>query len=101
MGNGFGSIYGSSSWGSGDALTNAINWGEILFYILDTAKFKDRALEDGAVMEAFGCAAEVIRTMPDKDSPEELFVAYDTRVVAAGGSTEARLCTINAIDQLR
>lgn len=96
-GNGYGSIYGSTWWGS----QNDINFNEISFYIYAVDQLKTRALADGAVMEAFGCAAEVIRTMPDKDSPEELFVAYDTRVVSAGGSTEARLCTINAIDELR
>ena len=97
MGNAYGSIYGSTWWGS----QNDINFNEISFYIYAVDQLKTRALADGAVMEAFGCAAEAIRTMPDKDSPEDLFVAYDTRVVAAGGSTEARLCTINAIDQLR
>ena len=100
MGNGFGSIYGSSSWGSGDALTNAINWGEILFYILDTAELKDRALEDGAVMEAFGCAAEDIRQYPQADRGRQLMDAYETRVETAGGDTEARTCTINELNEL-
>lgn len=97
MGNGYGAIYGSTWWGS----QNSINFNEISYYIYAVDELKTRALADGAIMEGFGCAAEVIRAMPDKDSPEELFVAYNTRVVAAGGSTEARLCTINAIDELR
>ena len=100
MGNGFGSIYGSSSWGSGDALTNAINWGEILFYILDTAELKDRALEDGAVMEAFECVSEEIRVYPNANRGRQLFDAYNTRVESGSGSTEARTCTINELNEL-
>lgn len=98
MGNG--SIYGSTFWGSGDALTNSVNWGEILFYILDTAEFKDRALSDGSIMEAFECASEDIRNYPQANRGRQLMDAYETRVAAASGSTEARTCTIDELNEL-
>lgn len=97
MGNGYGAIYGSTWWGS----QNAINFNEISYYIYAVDQLKTRALADGAVMEGFGCASEAIRTMGDRDSAEELFVAYNTRVVADSGSTEARVCTIKEISLLR
>ena len=97
MGNGYGAIYGSTWWGS----QNAINFNEISYYIYAVDQLKTRALADGAVMEGFGCASETIRTMGDRDTAEELFVAYNTRVVADSGSTEARVCTIKEISLLR
>lgn len=97
MGNGYGAIYGSTWWGS----QNAINFNEISYYIYAVDQLKTRALADGAVMEGFGCASEAIRTMGDRDTAEELFVAYNTRVVADSGSTEARVCTIKEISLLR
>lgn len=97
MGNGYGAIYGSTWWGS----QNAINFNEISYYIYAVDQLKTRALADGAVMEGFGCASEAIRTMGDRDTSEELFVAYNTRVVADSGSTEARVCTIKEISLLR
>lgn len=97
MSNGYGAIYGSTWWGS----QNAINFNEISYYIYAVDQLKTRALADGAVMEGFGCASEAIRTMGDRDSAEELFVAYNTRVVADSGSTEARICTIKEISLLR
>jgi|TARA_R100000482_G_scaffold34623_1_gene11312 hypothetical protein len=97
MGNGYGAIYGSTWWGS----QNAINFNEISYYIYAVDQLKTRALADGAVMEGFGCASEAIRTMGDRDTAEELFVAYNTRVVADSGSTEARICTIKEISLLR
>ena len=97
MGNGYGAIYGSTWWGS----QNNINFNEISYYIYAVDQLKTRALADGAIMEGFGCASEAIRTMGDRDSAEELFVAYNTRVVADSGSTEARICTIKEISLLR
>jgi hypothetical protein len=97
MGNGYGAIYGSTWWGS----QNDINFNEISYYIYAVDELKTRALADGAIMEGFGCASEAIRTMGERDSGEELFVAYNTRVVTAGGSTEARICTIKEISLLR
>lgn len=98
---GYGSIYGSTWWGSGDAFTNTIGWGSAMFYILDPAQFQQRALADGAIMEGFGCASESIRTMGERDSADTIFLAYDKRVFYDGGSTEARVCTIKEISLLR
>ena len=96
MGNGYGAIYGSTWWGS----QNTINFNEISFYIYAVDQLKTRALADGATMEAFGCAAEDIRQFPQADRGRQLMDAYDSRVEAAGGDTEARTCTINELNEL-
>ena len=93
----WGAIYGSTWWGS----QNTINFNEISYYIYAVEELKTRALADGAIMEGFGCASEAIRTMGDRDSGRDLFTAYNTRVVADSGSTEARICTIKEISLLR
>lgn len=97
---GYGSIYGSTWWGSGDAFTNQIGWGSAMFYILDPAQFQQRALEDGATMEAFECVSKSLRRFPQADIGRQLMDAYDVRVEAAGGDTEARTCTINELNEL-
>jgi len=97
---GYGAIYGSSWWGSGDALTNQIGWGSAMFYILDPAAFQNRALEDGATMEAFECVSKSLRRFPQADRGRQLMDAYDSRVELAGGDTEARTCTINELNEL-
>ena len=97
---GYGAIYGSTWWGSGDAFTNQIGWGSAMFYILDPAQFQQRALEDGATMEAFECVSKSLRRFPQADSGIQLMDAYDVRVEAAGGDTEARTCTINELNEL-
>ena len=97
MGNAYGSIYVETWWGS----QNAINFNEISYYIYAVDQLKTRALDDGAIMEGFGCAAEAIRTMGDRDTAEALFNAYSVRVVADSGATEARICTIKEISLLR
>lgn len=93
----WGSIYGETWWGS----QNTINFNEISFYIYAVDQLKTRALADGAIMEGFGCASEAIRTMGERDSGEALFNAYNTRVVADSGTTQARICTIKEISLLR
>jgi len=97
---GYASIYGQTWWGSGDALTNTIGWGSAMFYILDPAQFQNRALEDGATMEAFECVSKQLRRYPQANIGRQLMDAYDTRVEAAGGDTEARTCTINELNEL-
>ena len=93
----WGSIYGETWWGS----QNTIDFNDISYYIYAVDQLKTRALTDGAVMEGFGCASEAIRTMGERDSGEALFNAYNTRVVADSGATEARICTIKEISLLR
>ena len=97
---GYGAIYGSTWWGSGDAFTNQIGWGSAMFYILDPAQFQQRALEDGATMEAFECVSKSLRRFPQADLGRQLFDLYDARVELAGGDTESRTCTINELNDL-
>jgi len=97
---GYGSIYGRTWWGSGDAFTNTIGWGSAMFYILDPAQFQQRALEDGATMEAFECVSKSLRRYPQADRGRQLFDLYDARVETAGGDTESRTCTINELNDL-
>ena len=97
---GYGAIYGSTWWGSGDAFTNQIGWGAAMFYILEPAGFQNRALEDGATMEAFECVSKVLRRFPQADRGRQLMDAYDVRVVADSGDTEARTCTINELNEI-
>jgi hypothetical protein len=70
-----------------------------MFYILDPAQFQNRALADGATMEAFECVSKSLRRFPQADRGRQLMDAYDVRVEAAG-STEARTCTINELNEL-
>jgi hypothetical protein len=97
---GYGAIYGSTWWGSGDAFTNQIGWGSAMFYILDPAGFKNRVDLDDGIMEAFECVSKSLRRFPQADRGRQLMDAYDTRVVAASGSTEARTCTINELNEI-
>ena len=97
---GYGSIYGSTWWGSGDAFTNTIGLGSAMFYILEPAGFQNRALEDGATMEAFECVSKSLRRYPQADLGRQLFDLYDARVELAGGDTESRTCTINELNDL-
>jgi len=97
---GYGAIYGSTWWGSGDAFTNQIGWGSAMFYILDPAGFKNRVDLDDGIMEAFECVSKSLRRFPQADRGRQLMDAYDTRVVAAGGDTEARTCTINELNEI-
>jgi hypothetical protein len=97
MANPYGAIYGTTWWGS----QNSIDFGNVIFYIYAADRLKTRALDAGGLVEGFGCIAEGIREMPMADSAAEIFTAYAARVVADGGTTEARVCTIKEIGTLR
>ncbi len=97
---GYGSIYGQTWWGSGDAFTNTIGWGAAMFYILDPAQLRNRVESDGGEVEAFECVSKVLRRFPQADRGRQLMDAYETRVETAGGDTEARTCTINELNEL-
>ena len=97
---GYGSIYGSTWWGSGNAFTNSIGWGSAMFYILDPAQLRSRVEADGGYIEAFQCVSKTLRTFPQADLGRQLFDAYDARCEAASGDTEARVCTINELNDL-
>ena len=62
--------------------------------------FIERAELDGATVEAKKCVNNAIKAMGDADGGRVLFEAYDVRVVAASGSTEARTCTINELNEI-
>ena len=51
-------------------------------------------------MEAFECVSKSLRRFPQADRGRQLMDAYDVRVVAAGGDTEARTCTINELNEI-
>ena len=63
-------------------------------------EFIERAETDGAVVESPKCVNKAIKAMGEADAGRVLFDAYDVRVVAASGSTEARTCTINQLNNL-
>jgi len=62
--------------------------------------FVERAELDGAIVESPKCVNKAIKAMGDADGGRVLFDAYDVRVVAASGSTEARTCTINELNEI-
>jgi hypothetical protein len=51
-------------------------------------------------MEAFECVSKSLRRFPQADRGRQLMDAYDVRVEAAAGDTEARTCTINELNEL-
>ncbi len=62
--------------------------------------FVERVELDGAIVESPKCVNNAIKAMGDADGGRVLFDAYDVRVVAASGSTEARTCTINELNEI-
>ena len=63
-------------------------------------EFIERAELDGATVESPKCVNKAIKAMGEADGGRVLFDAYNVRVVAASGSTEARTCTINELNEL-
>ena len=63
--------------------------------------FGTRVLTDGATIESYSCVANEINTSPTANIGRQLFDAYDARVIAASGDTEARDCTINELYDLK
>jgi len=62
--------------------------------------FVEIAELDGAIVESPKCVNKAIKAMGDADGGRVLFDAYDVRVVAESGSTEARTCTINELNEI-
>ena len=71
--------------------------GKLLASVKD---FIVRVETDGGVVESPKCVNNAIKAMGDADGGRVLFDAYDVRVVAASGSTEARTCTINELNEI-
>ena len=75
-------------------------------YLVDNIRigyqdFGTRVLGDGATIESYECANDAILAYPKANIGRQLFDAYNTRVVAASGSTEARDCTIDELYELK
>jgi len=98
---GYGSIYGSTWWGSGDAFTNQIGWGSAMFYILAPAAYQQRVLADDGALEAFECVSKALRRIPQADDGRLVYEPYAARVVVDEGTLEARACTISDINELK
>jgi hypothetical protein len=62
--------------------------------------FGTRVLDDGATIESYACVSKNINTSPTANVGRQLFDAYDARVQAADGATEARTCTINELNEI-
>lgn len=62
--------------------------------------FVARAKDDGAIVEGTRCLNNAIIAINSIDGAAILFDAYNLRVVAASGSTEARTCTINELNEI-
>jgi len=71
--------------------------GKLLASVKD---FIFRVEADGAIVEGIKCLNKAIKAMPEADLGRQLFDAYNLRVVAASGSTEARTCTINELNEI-
>ena len=63
--------------------------------------FGTRVLADGATIESYACVASEINNSPIANVGRQLFDAYDARVEAASGDTEARDCTITELYDLK
>lgn len=74
--------------------------GAVILFLKPVLDFRTRALNDGAIVEGLKCLNDAIKNMPDADPGRVLFDAYDLRVETSGGSTEARTCTINELNEL-
>ena len=74
--------------------------GAVILFLKSVLDFRTRALNDGATVEALKCLNDAVKNMPDSDPGRVLFDAYNSRVVTASGSTEARTCTINELNEL-
>lgn len=75
-------------------------------YLVDNIRvgyqdFGTRVLNDGATIESYECASAAILATPTANIGRQLFDAYDARVEAASGSTEARDCTITELYELK
>jgi hypothetical protein len=77
-----------------------VSWAAPWPYYFVIADFRARATADSGIFEAFGCVSKALSAFPQPDIGRQLMDAYNTRVVAAGGNTEARTCTINELNDL-
>lgn len=74
-------------------------------YIVDNIRigyedFGTRVFDDSGIIESYSCVSSVILNSPTADQGRLLFESYDIRVESLGGSTEARTCTINELNEI-
>ena len=62
--------------------------------------FGTRVFADGATIESYACVTAVINNFPTANAGRGIFDAYNLRVVGAGGSTEAKSCTITELNEI-
>ena len=66
----------------------------------DTATLTTYAAANSLTFEGAQCVQDALNALPTADAGRVLFDAYDTRVTADSGSTEARTCTINELNAI-
>ncbi len=63
--------------------------------------FEARVDKDGGELDpSTACVESAIRALPDAETARVLFDAYDSRCESASGDTEARTCTIDALNEI-
>ena len=65
-----------------------------------TATLEKYAAANSLTFEGKQCVQDALAALPTADAGRVLFDAYDTRVSADGGDTEARTCTINELNAI-
>ena len=67
---------------------------------VEAVDLRQRVEADGGIIESIQCLSDAIYAFPQADRGRQLFDAYDARCEAASGDTEARVCTINELNDL-
>ena len=67
---------------------------------VEAVDLRQRVEADGGIIESIQCLINAIYDLPQADKGRQLFDAYDARCEAASGDTEARVCTINELNDL-
>ena len=70
------------------------------YAVREAIDLKYRVEADGGIIESIQCLSNAIYAFPQADKGRQLFDAYDARCEAASGDTEARVCTINELNDL-
>ncbi len=79
-----------------------IDWrnGLIADFLQESIDFEQRVVADGGTFEALSCVITYLISSPQGYRARQLYDAYDARCEAASGDTEARVCTINELNDL-
>ena len=99
----------SVMWKGYDALATTEKSGLQAWYKLeesellsgdDTTTLEKYASLNNLTFEGKTCLQDALSAFPTADAGRLLFDPYDARVIADGGSTEARTCTINELNAI-